>query len=116
MQKDTTENKTSQHLYPILTTLDLVGGRWKLLIIWILQKKTYRFSELKRQIPRITQKMLIHQLRELETDGIVNRKVFAQVPPKVEYSLTEFGRSFSPVIRSINKWAESNIKSRKRKK
>jgi DNA-binding HxlR family transcriptional regulator len=112
MQKDTKGNKQSNLLYPIQTTLDLVGGKWKLLIVWILSEKIYRFSELKRQIPQITQKMLTQQLRELESDGIVHRKVYAQVPPKVEYSLTKMGKSFFPILQAMHTWG---VKLKKRK-
>ncbi len=86
-------------------TLSLIGGKWKCLIIWYLSKGTLRFCELKRKLPNITQRMLTLQLRELESSGIVHRKVFAQVPPKVEYSLTASGKELIPVLRSLSTWA-----------
>jgi DNA-binding HxlR family transcriptional regulator len=113
MQKDTKGNSSKRFSYPIETTLDLVGGKWKLLIVWILSEKIRRFSELKRQIPQITQKMLTQQLRELESDGIVHRKVYAQVPPKVEYSLTKMGKSFFPILQVMDIWGVRYNKRRK---
>lgn len=89
-------------------TLQVIGGKWKLIILHKLGKEgTMRFSEVKRSIPNITQKMLTQQLRELESDGVVRREVYAQVPPKVEYSLTELGESVLPVIGSLCRWGES---------
>lgn len=86
-------------------TLQVIGGKWKPIIIYKLGGEgVMRFSEIKRSIPNITQKMLTQQLRELEADGVVNRKVYPQVPPKVEYSLTELGQSVMPVIESLCKW------------
>jgi len=86
-------------------TLQIIGGKWKPIIIHRLGNDgTMRFSEVKRAIPNITQKMLTQQLRELEADGVVHREVYAQVPPKVEYSLTEIGRSVMPVIGHLCQW------------
>jgi len=78
--------------------VDVIGGKWKMLILWNLKEDLKRFNELRRLIPGITQKMLTAQLRELERDGIVLRKVYPQVPPKVEYSLTKYGQSLKPFI------------------
>ncbi len=86
-------------------TLDIIGGKWKPLIIWHLGEKTLRFSELKRALPNITQKMLTQQLRALEEDQLVNRFVYAEVPPKVEYSLTEKGKTLLPVLSTLCEWA-----------
>jgi DNA-binding HxlR family transcriptional regulator len=91
---------------PIEKTLRVIGGKWKILILWHLTEKIYRFAELKRLIPGITQKMLIRQLRELEADGLVNRKVYPQVPPKVEYSLTALGKSIKPVLKAMHQWGK----------
>jgi len=86
-------------------TLQVIGGKWKPIIIHRLGNEgTLRFSEVKRSIPNITQKMLTQQLRELEADGVVHREVYPQVPPKVEYSLTELGRSIMPVIENLSDW------------
>jgi DNA-binding HxlR family transcriptional regulator len=89
---------------PVTATLNVIGGRWKPLILYSLRDRTIRFGELKRTMPGITQKMLTQQLRELEQDGIVTRKVYAQVPPKVEYSLTEFGESLGPIMKAMCTW------------
>ncbi|HEU4401195.1 MAG TPA: helix-turn-helix domain-containing protein [Candidatus Polarisedimenticolia bacterium] len=89
---------------PAETTLSVIGGRWKVPILWTLFQGTRRFSELFRALPRITQKMLTQQLREMERDGIVHRAVYAQVPPRVEYSLTPLGRSLRPVVEAMCAW------------
>lgn len=78
--------------------VDVIGGKWKMLILWNLKEGHRRFNELRRMIPGSTQKMLTAQLRELERDGIVERKVYPQVPPKVEYSLTKYGMTLKPFI------------------
>jgi DNA-binding HxlR family transcriptional regulator len=99
------ENMASESLIcPAEITLRVIGGKWKPVILWHLSGGTRRFSELKRSIPGITQRMLSQQLRELEGDGVVLRKVYAQVPPKTEYSLTVFGRTLCPILRLMCKW------------
>lgn len=85
-------------------TLDLIGGKWKALILWHLRESTLRFSELKRTLPKITQKMLTQQLRELEGSGLVNRFIYTQIPPKVEYSLTPAGKSLLPILSTLCQW------------
>lgn len=89
---------------PIETSLSLIGGKYKALILWKLMNRTLRFSELRKQIPKATPKMLTQQLRELEQDGLVLRQVYAVVPPKVEYSLTTKGKSLEPVLQSLCRW------------
>lgn len=91
---------------PVETALDVLAGKWKILILWYLRAETKRFSELQRMLPRITQKMLIQKLRELEEDGIVLRVVYPVVPPKVEYSLTEYGLSLKPILKQLYLWGE----------
>ena len=100
-----TENPLS---CPMLATLNVVGGKWKPIILHILCSGTMRFGELKRYITPITQKMLTQQLRELEGDGIIRRKVYAEVPPKVEYSLTDKGRTLRPILDDLYKWGQEN--------
>jgi DNA-binding HxlR family transcriptional regulator len=85
-------------------TLDLFGGKWKSLILWHLGENTLRYSELKKSLPKITQKMLTQQLRELEQDELVTRVIYPQVPPKVEYSLTDAGKSLLPILTAMYQW------------
>jgi DNA-binding HxlR family transcriptional regulator len=94
---------------PVEAAVDVFGGKWKAPILWRLQERTWRFAELRRQLPGITEKMLTQQLRELEADGIVNRRVFPTVPPRVEYSLTEYGRSLKRALRAICDWGKKHI-------
>lgn len=92
------------------TTLDVIGGKWKLVILWHLANSTLRFGELEKKLPKITQKMLTQQLRELEADKLIKRKVYPQVPPKVEYSITDHGRSLNQVLDAMGKWGEKHQK------
>src|ERR1700736_3829390 len=85
-------------------TVEMVGGKWKGVILYFLLEGTLRFSELRRKIPGITQRMLTLQLRELESDGLVERTVFPVVPPRVEYELTTFGESLEPVLLAMREW------------
>jgi DNA-binding HxlR family transcriptional regulator len=94
---------------PVEAAVDVFGGKWKALILWWLQQRTWRFAELRRQIPGITEKMLTQQLRELEEDGIVDRRVYPTVPPKVEYSLTEYGLSLKRALRALCDWGRNHI-------
>ncbi|WP_431090284.1 winged helix-turn-helix transcriptional regulator [Paenibacillus sp. 8b26] len=91
---------------PVEYTLDVIGGKWKGILLYHLMYGTKRFSEFRRICPGITQRMLTLQLRELEEDGVVHREVYQQVPPKVEYSLTEFGRTLTPIINLMKDWGE----------
>lgn len=90
--------------------LEIIGGKWKLVILHNLFEGTKRFGELRRAMPHITQRMLTRQLRELEEDGLVKRRVYAQVPPKVEYTLTNTGESLKPIVRQIDEWGEWYLK------
>ena len=94
---------------PVEATLGLIGGKYKALILWHLTSRTLRFSELRKLIPAATPKMLTQQLRELENDGLLRRKVFPVVPPKVEYSLSPFGESLRPILQSMYAWGESYL-------
>ncbi len=91
---------------PVEVTLSIIGGKWKPLIVFYLLSGTKRFSEVRRLLPQVTQQMLTMQLRELEQAGILHRQVYAQVPPKVEYSLTELGQSMEPMLRQMCTWGE----------
>lgn len=95
---------------PVTATVSIIGGKWKPIILWILFQEKRRFSEIKRSIPKITQKMLTQQLRELEKDGIVHREVFPVVPPQVEYSLTQKGHTLAPILKAMEKWGNTNAK------
>lgn len=88
----------------------LVGGKWKLIILFRISGKLNRFGALHRAIPGITKQMLTQQLRELEADGILNRKVFAEIPPRVEYSLTKRGRSIMPLVKAMKAWGEEDLR------
>ncbi|HSZ24765.1 MAG TPA: helix-turn-helix domain-containing protein [Cytophagaceae bacterium] len=92
-------------------TMDYIGGKWKVVVLWYLRDQHRRFSELKRMIPDITEKMLSLQLKQLEKDGIVGRKVYAEVPPKVEYYLTREGKSLLPVLKAIADWGVNKGKT-----
>ncbi len=94
----------------VQTTLKVLGGKWKILILWHLKDEAKRYSELKQLIPEITEKMLIQQLRELENDGIVNRKVYSDVPLKVQYSFTDYGRTLIPVLTSLCYWGQEHLR------
>ncbi|MHB8283657.1 MAG: winged helix-turn-helix transcriptional regulator [Caulobacteraceae bacterium] len=90
--------------------ISLIDGKWKCVILWHLQEEgTVRFNELCRRLTGITQRMLTNQLRELEADGMITRVVYAQVPPKVEYSLSERGRSLKPVLEALKLWGDDNL-------
>jgi DNA-binding HxlR family transcriptional regulator len=93
-----------QYNCPLEMTMDLIDGKWKVLIMWQLSEQVGRFNELRRQFPQMTQKMLTQQLRDLENNGLIIRTVYPQVPPKVEYTLTEFGRSLIPLLRQMDDW------------
>ncbi|MED2969111.1 transcriptional regulator HypR [Bacillus subtilis] len=93
---------------PVEFTLDVIGGKWKGILFYHMIDGKKRFNEFRRICPSITQRMLTLQLRELEADGIVHREVYHQVPPKVEYSLTEFGRTLEPIVLQMKEWGESN--------
>lgn len=91
---------------PVETTLTLIGDKWKVLILRDLMPGTKRFGELKKSIGSVSQKVLTSQLRDMEKNGLVNRKVYAEVPPRVEYSLTDLGRSLKPILDAMWNWGE----------
>ena len=92
---------------PVATTVALIGGKWKLLILRNLLARPWRFNELKRDLAGISQKVLTDSLRSMEADGIITRTVYPEVPPRVEYALSELGESMRPVIRSMEEWGKA---------
>lgn len=100
------EFRNKKYNNPIELSLSIIGGKWKILIIWEMKDRSQRYGELKRSLPKVTHKMLTQQLRELEADEIINRKVYSEIPPKVEYSLTLLGKSVIPVIDLLREWGE----------
>ncbi|MFJ9107084.1 winged helix-turn-helix transcriptional regulator [Streptomyces sp. NPDC102283] len=89
--------------------MDVIGGKWKVLILWALNERTHRFGELRRAVPGVTEKVLSSHLRELEDDGIVHREVYAEVPPRVEYSLTPLGLSLNAALGPLGQWGRDHI-------
>lgn len=96
---------------PVEATISLIGGKYKSLILWNLMSCTLRFSQLHKEVLSATPKMLTQQLRELESDGLISRKIYPEVPPKVEYSLTEFGRSIQPVLEAMYDWGSRYLEA-----
>ena len=97
---------------PVEATLDLIGGKYKALILWHLSGATLRFSELRQRIPKATPKMLTQQLRELEAQALIHREVYPVIPPKVEYSLTETGRSLMPILVAMRDWGAEYLRAK----
>ena len=91
---------------PVTTAIDVIGGKWTIIILYHLRGKTLRFGELKREIPKITQKMLTHQLRDLEANKLITRKVYAEVPPRVEYTPTALADKLNPALELLCGWGE----------
>lgn len=101
----------SKNICPVESTLELIGGKYKALILWHLSEKTLRFSQLQKHLSGATAKMLTQQLRELESQQLVHRKVYPVIPPKVEYSLTDLGRSLLPILVAMRDWGASYLKN-----
>jgi DNA-binding HxlR family transcriptional regulator len=104
-----TEKNTTNYMPGIDATLEIVGGKWKIQILWSLKTKAKRFSEIKEEVSGITQKMLTQQLKEFLKDGIVSRKSYPEIPPRVEYRLTDYGKTLVPVLDTLNKWGEMHL-------
>ena len=98
---------------PVGATLDLIGGKYKALILWHLAENTLRFSELRKAVPNATAKMLTQQLREMESDGLLHREVYPVIPPKVEYSLTELGSTLMPILVAMRDWGSEYLRNTK---
>ncbi|QHS59943.1 winged helix-turn-helix transcriptional regulator [Chitinophaga agri] len=94
---------------PITATIDVIGGKWKPPIIWLLLRGPMRFGTLSKTMPDIALKVLSRQLKELEADGIITRKAYPEVPPRVEYALTEKGESLRPALTMLSEWSETHI-------
>ena len=109
------ESGEAEALCPVETTLGLIGGKYKALILWHLMEGALRFSELSRAVPGATPRMLTRQLRELEASGLVARRVFAEVPVRVEYSLTESGKSIYPILSAMYRWGSAYLASQGRR-
>ena len=106
-----TNPKTQLPACPVETTLTLISDKWKVLILRDLMTGTKRFSELKRSVGNVTQKVLTAQLREMEANGLLTRQIYPEVPPRVEYTLTDLGRSLKPVLDAMHDWGESYQRS-----
>jgi DNA-binding HxlR family transcriptional regulator len=104
-----------QYHCPVEATLDVIGGKWKVLILFWLRDQVCRFGELRRKIPDISERMLTQQLRELEDHGIIHRKVYPVVPPKVEYALTAYGRTLRPITDLMCVWGKKHLRRVERK-
>jgi len=98
-----TKNGKTYHC-TVEAALDVIGGKWKPIILWHLKDNVLRFNELQKGLPGVNSKMLTKQLRELEGDGVIRRKVYAEVPPRVEYTITEFGKTVLPILEALCTW------------
>ncbi|MBO9401156.1 helix-turn-helix domain-containing protein [Shimia sp. R9_3] len=104
MAEETTDN-TAAHYCPAEATIEIIGGKWKCQILHTLQSGTKRYGELRKKMPDVTQRVLTRKLRELEEHGVIQRKVYAEVPPKTEYSLTERGETLHTVLNELERWS-----------
>jgi len=102
-------NKEKSKACPIAGSINIFGGKWKPEILYYINLVPRRFNELRRLIPEVTQRMLTQQLRELQRDGIINRKQFMEIPPKVVYSMTDLGNSLIPIFNQLEKWGDLNM-------
>ena len=103
------EKKFDHNPCPVTATIALIGGRWKTIILYILSDHTRRFGEIAARMPAISRKVLTEQLKELEADGLISRQQFKEIPPRVEYSLTELGQSLSPILDEIAAWGKEKV-------
>lgn len=100
------------HRCPVDAVLEVIGGKWKMLLVWTLVQRPHRYGALRRALPHISEKMLIQQLRQLEADGLVHREQFPEVPPRVEYSLTARGRTLTPILSQLSDWGRTHLADR----
>jgi len=103
-----TKNGKTYHC-TVEAALDVIGGKWKPLILWALGDNVMRFSELQKGLPGVNAKMLTKQLRELEQDGVIRRTIYPEVPPRVEYAITEFGRTLIPILQALCTWGANYL-------
>ncbi len=103
------ENKLEYIACPVTATMALIGGRWKTIILHVLSENTRRFGEISCRIPSISRKVLTEQLKELEADGLISRKQYKEIPPRVEYSLTALGKSLSPILNEMAIWGKEKV-------
>ncbi|MDI1255596.1 MAG: helix-turn-helix domain-containing protein [Flavobacterium sp.] len=112
MRKENSSNHINEKAItnncPITSTVMAIGGRWKIVILWQLKNSALRYNEIRKAIPNISEKMLIQQLKELMQSGWVNKKDFNEIPPRTEYSLTDLGSSFMPILENIYEWGTVN--------
>ncbi len=113
--KNNLEETIKVHNCPVTYTMQIIGGKWKLIIIHLISNNINRFGLMQRTIEGISKQMLTSQLRELEDDGIIERKIFAEIPPRVEYSISELGKSLMPIIDQMGQWGEIQINKSKKK-
>lgn len=110
--KTSTKNSCAGNSCEIRDAFMMIGGKWKSMILYVLSSEgVVRFNQLKRKVSGVSQKMLTQQLRELERDGLINRQIFLEVPPHVEYSMTELGLSLGPIYEAVHKWEQENYKA-----
>lgn len=102
-----TDGEMTPYRCPVTATVNLIGGKWKLIILWCISNDINHFGKLQRAIPSISKKMLTSELRALERDGLISRTVYPVVPPKVEYRITELGQTLSPILNSMAQWGEA---------
>ncbi len=101
--------KSNEFNCPVTATLEIIGGKWKPIILYCLVARKRRFGEIAVRIPQISRKVLTEQLKELEHDGLISRERFKEIPPRVEYALTELGESLSPVFQAMENWGNQHI-------
>jgi len=108
IEKEESQDNSCSFIY----ALSLIGKRWKPAILWKICEGVYRFGEMKRAIPQISEKMLSQHLRELETDGLITRTIYPEMPPRVEYALTDLGKSLEPVLKQLSDWGDHARKTK----
>lgn len=106
------QRHTAYQNCPVEVVLDLIGGKWKSMILFHVAMETRRFNQLRRLLPAVTQRILTQQLRELESDGLISRTIHAEVPPRVDYAITPLGASLGPILASLKEWAETHVPER----